>query len=463
MNFIDRQIANIDKKKQKLQKIVSSLSEVQNSLNCSLTVAQESDDVNQQNTVLAFKGAYLEYFVNHKIANLLFTISEYSPNIDYLDAYYTLASRLGATCKINEVYGVLKSFSYEFSRLLLLKYGNTKLSELFEIGDEDTFKNELEKIDAFNLLLICGLKMSIEESAQPSIPDIKSKVSDDEFKGILNNVAMNLDESGSLMINTLDMGQVGKGMEMKSFDTVSNNIIGTFCSAFEYIPILSDTEKSLFNAVYEKCFYKDDLWKLYFQAYAEKYGIEKLNEHINYLIANYPDLTDYINDNKDSYLANKQSEAITTECEETEGISDNERNYKYPFDLHNRRRLRNKTLIDEVCKKYLSKWFKNKIDDVPYIKYVFFEYGIPPTDKLVFIGKIKDLVSFLLFLNGSGDDEIWKYFNQFIVNKNELPVLRNNPRSNVKEDSQDAIGRVRQEIGQAIGRKLNKEEEEDLK
>lgn len=168
-------------------------------------------------------------------------------------------------------------------------------------------------------------------------------------------------------------------------------------------------------------------------------------------------------DGEESDLMNEQSEATTDECVETEGTSDKERNHKYPFVLHNRRRLRKKTLIDEVCKKYLSKWFKNKIDEVPYIKYVFFEYGTP-TDNLVFTGKIKDLVSFLLFLNnGSGDDEIWNYIKQFIVKENGLQVLGNNPRSNVKEDLHDAIGRVRQEIRQAIDRKLNKEEEEDLK
>ena len=316
MDYIDRQIASIDKKKQQLQTIVSIQSEEQDSLNCSLKEAQESGDINIQSFVSALKGLYIQYYVNHKIGLLLFTIKEYSPNLDYLDTYYTLASKLGATCKTSEVYGLLKSFSYEFSRLLLLKYGNTKLSELFDIGDEDAFKNELEKADAFNLLLICGFKLSLEASANPDITDIKNKVSDDEFKGILNNVAMNLDESGSLMINTLDMGQVEKGMEMMPFDVVSKNIVGTFCEAFEFIPILSDTEIILLNAVYEKCFYKDDLWKLYFQAYADKYGIEQLNEHINYLITNYPDLADYINANKNSYLANEQSEVTKDECEE---------------------------------------------------------------------------------------------------------------------------------------------------
>jgi TPR repeat protein len=148
---------------------------------------------------------------------------------------------------------------------------------------------------------------------------------------------------------------------------------------------------------------------------------------------------------------------------ETKGTPVEERNQKYPFVLKNRRRLCKKTLIDEVCKKFLSKWFKNKIDDVPLIKYVFFEYGTPSTDKLIFTGDIKDLVSFLLFLNGSGTKEIWDYINKFIVKENGEPVLGNNPRSNVKENLYDAIGRVRQGIGQAIDRELNKEEEEDLK
>ena len=465
MNWIDSQIANIDKKKQQLQKIVSFRSDEQDIFNTSLTAAQNCGNSKVQNLVRAVKGVYFLAYVYHKINRLLFKLSEYSPNIDYLDACYYVASKVGATCNTGEVFGVLKSMSDEFSKLLLLKYGNTRLYELFEEGDEDAFKNELAKIDAFNILLICGfelllLKYSDEDSTEERI---ENEVSDDVLKGIINTLVLKLDDGDRFLVNTSDFGELEKGKEIISYDDVSKNIISTFSTVFEYIPTFNNTEKALFNTIYEKCFYKDDLWKLYFQAYAEKFGIEQLNEHINYLIANYHDLADYINANKDSYLVNEQSEATTTECEETEGISDNERNYKYPFDLHNRRRLRNKTLIDEVCKKYLSKWFKNKIDDVPYIKYVFFEYGIPPTDKLVFTGKIKDLVSFLLFLNGSGDDEIWNYINQFIVNKNELPVLRNNPRSNVKEDSQDAIGRVRQEIGQAIGRKLNKEEEEDLK
>ena len=39
----------------------------------------------------------------------------------------------------------------------------------------------------------------------------------------MNNVAMNLDESGSLMINTLDMGQVEKGMEMMTRSGIKKN------------------------------------------------------------------------------------------------------------------------------------------------------------------------------------------------------------------------------------------------
>ena len=403
----------------------------------------------------------MEYFVNYKIHSLLLTIYEYSPDIELIDSYHKIASKFGVICKTEDVFSTLKTFSGNFAEFILLKYGNVKLSKLFESNDEVAFLSELEQIEYFDISLICGLKATIEEFNRQNYREFdKNGINLSEYKSIINTIILKV--GGSLIVNTLDLDQLKKGIEM-SFDIVSKDLISTFCVIFDVFHILNDKEKKILKTVCEKSFYQDDLWNIFFQAYGDKYGQNKLAKLLNYYEEKDPDLANYINAYKDSYVANKQSEATTTECEETEGISDNERNYKYPFDLHNRRRLRNKTLIDEVCKKYLSKWFKNKIDDVPYIKYVFFEYGIPPTDKLVFIGKIKDLVSFLLFLNGSGDDEIWKYFNQFIVNKNELPVLRNNPRSNVKEDSQDAIGRVRQEIGQAIGRKLNKEEEEDLK
>ena len=169
-------------------------------------------------------------------------------------------------------------------------------------------------------------------------------------------------------------------------------------------------------------------------------------------------------DEEDLELMNEQSEATTAECKETEDTSDNECNNKYPLVLHKRKRLRNNTLIDEVCKKYLSEWFKNGIHDVSFIKHVFFECGTPPTEKLIFTGDIKDLVSFLLFLNnGSGTKKIWDYINLFIVDMKGQPVLKSNPRSNVAKSSFDIVDEIRYNIRQKINRKLKMEEEEDLK
>ncbi len=58
MNWIDSQIANIDKKKQQLQKIVSFRSDEQDIFNTSLTAAQNCGNSKVQNLVRAVKGVY---------------------------------------------------------------------------------------------------------------------------------------------------------------------------------------------------------------------------------------------------------------------------------------------------------------------------------------------------------------------------------------------------------------------
>ena len=463
MNYIEHQIANIDTKTQRLQKIAALHSDEQEIIDDCLIECSESDDISNQNVVNGIKGYYLEYFVNYKIHSLLLTIYEYSPNIEFIDSYHKIASKFGVICKTEDVFSTLKTFSGNFAEFILLKYGNVKLSKLFESNDEVAFLSELEQIEYFDISLICGLKATIEEFNRLNYREFdKNGINLSEYKSIINTIILKV--GGSLIVNTLDLDQLKKGIEIMSFDIVSKDLISTFCVIFDVFHILNDKEKKILKTVCEKSFYQDDLWNIFFQAYGDKYGQNKLAKLLNYYEEKDPDLADYINAYNDSHVANKQSEATTTKCEEVECTLDNECNNDYPFVLKKRRRLRNKTLIDEVCKKFLSKWFKNGINDVPFIKFIFFEYGTRPTEKLIFIGDIKDLVSFLLFLNnGSGTKKIWDYINEFIVDEKGQPVLKSNPRSNVTSNLNDPIGEMLHNMRQKINRKLKEEEEEDLK
>lgn len=131
------------------------------------------------------------------------------------------------------------------------------------------------------------------------------------------------------------------------------------------------------------------------------------------------------------------------------------KNKIYPLILHNRSRLKNIVLIDKVCKKYLYEWFQNKIDDVEFIKYVFFGEGvidegtIMSDKKLVFTEKIAKLVSFLLFLTGDkGSKELWDYINKYIKNESGKHILKTNPRSYAPKDYEY---KIRSDIYNKIG------------
>lgn len=153
--------------------------------------------------------------------------------------------------------------------------------------------------------------------------------------------------------------------------------------------------------------------------------------------------------------------------------SDNEVNSSYPSILQDRKRLHSKTLQDILCKKRLFQWFQNGINDVPYIKYVFFGRGKEPKEKLVYIGEKKDLVLFVLFLNGGkGKQKVWDYFTESINDKFGKPVFASNPISYAKgentppmdKDQPNYEERIRIQIREFVtGRELTKEEEEDIK
>jgi hypothetical protein len=179
-------------------------------------------------------------------------------------------------------------------------------------------------------------------------------------------------------------------------------------------------------------------------------GCSKYTERVKYLL-------------NELYSNEKISNEETTHIVGAE-VSVTDTNPLYPTFLRSGGRLHNEFLQGVVCKKYLPQWF-SKTSDPLYIKYVFFGSGIEPKEKLVFIGSKTELTIFVLFLTkGYGKSEIWAYFNQYIVDRNGKPVFAKNARSNVKENLLDAEDRMRQAIiGLSAGKKLSKEEEEDLK
>ena len=179
-------------------------------------------------------------------------------------------------------------------------------------------------------------------------------------------------------------------------------------------------------------------------------GCSKYTERVKYLL-------------NELYSKEKNSNEETTHIVGAE-VSVTDTNPLYPTFLRSGGRLHNEFLQGVVCKKYLPQWF-SKTSDPLYIKYVFFGSGIEPKEKLVFTGSKTELTIFVLFLTkGYGKSEIWAYFNQYIVDKNGKPVFAKNARSNVKENLLDAEDRMRQAIiGLTAGKKLSKEEEEDLK
>ncbi len=179
-------------------------------------------------------------------------------------------------------------------------------------------------------------------------------------------------------------------------------------------------------------------------------GCSKYTERVKYLL-------------NELYSNEKFSNEETTHIVGAE-VSVTDTNPLYPTFLRSGGRLHNEFLQGVVCKKYLPQWF-SKTSDPLYIKYVFFGSGIEPKEKLVFTGSKTELTIFVLFLTkGYGKSEIWAYFNQYIVDRNGKPVFAKNARSNVKENLLDAEDRMRQAIiGLTAGKKLSKEEEEDLK
>lgn len=179
-------------------------------------------------------------------------------------------------------------------------------------------------------------------------------------------------------------------------------------------------------------------------------GCSKYTERVKYLL-------------NELYSKEKNSNEETTHIVGAE-VSVTDTNPLYPTFLRSGGRLHNEFLQGVVCKKYLPQWF-SKTSDPLYIKYVFFGSGIEPKEKLVFTGSKTELTIFVLFLTkGYGKSEIWAYFNQYIVDKNGKHVFAKNARSNVKENLLDAEDRMRQAIiGLTAGKKLSKEEEEDLK
>lgn len=160
-----------------------------------------------------------------------------------------------------------------------------------------------------------------------------------------------------------------------------------------------------------------------------------------------------------------EEESFTPVPQDEEISADSETaNPDYPVALR-KGRLRISKLQDIVCKKYLQQWFANKIEDVPYISYVFFGHGREPKEKLVFTKSKAELTIFVLFLTrGYGKSEVWSYFNNYVVDKNGKPIFAKNPRSTIKENLLVVEDRTRREITKLfIPNKLSKEEEEDLK
>ena len=80
--------------------------------------------------------------------------------------------------------------------------------------------------------------------------------------------------------------------------------------------------------------------------------------------------------------------------------------------------LRDEKVQDVICKKYLYKVFDKKIDDIPFIKYVFWGKGVKPKDKLIYTGQKSVIANFVRFQNrGRGGQKLWDYYNEFIVDR----------------------------------------------
>ena len=182
-------------------------------------------------------------------------------------------------------------------------------------------------------------------------------------------------------------------------------------------------------------------------------------KHLFVFARNY--LDEYANDGEELEIEAQEPSFPQEQIIIEEGTTVNP---SYPTFLRTGR-VRLGFLQDVLSKKYLRQWFSNRIEDVPYIKYVFFGNGIEPKNKMIFSGSKTELTLFVLFLSkGYGKSRIWSYFNQYIVDKNGKPVFAKNARSNVKENYLDAEDRIRQAIIGLIGNKiLSKEVEKDLK
>lgn len=101
--------------------------------------------------------------------------------------------------------------------------------------------------------------------------------------------------------------------------------------------------------------------------------------------------------------------------------------------LVGQKKLKDPFFQDIVCKRLLSGWFSNSVNDVEKIKAIFFGKGhLPkPNEELVFVGKIKNLVCFVSYLfGGNVDNSVWSFLNEYINDKKGNSVFKKNPSSN---------------------------------
>ena len=146
---------------------------------------------------------------------------------------------------------------------------------------------------------------------------------------------------------------------------------------------------------------------------------------------------------------------------------DNEINLDYPPQLWSSRRLKLSILQDLVGKKYLPQFFKGGIDNLLYIKYVFFGMGKKPHDKLIFNPKVNKayLFCFIKYLCGEPfKSSHWSYFEKFIDDERNKALFPANPSSNITKKYEDYKKNFKNTIKTYFGgRELTKEEEEDIR
>ncbi len=381
----------------------------------------EKEEALQQ--VTAYKGTYLMKSVLPIWKYLVAVLVKFGPS-ELVEHLMEKAKELGYICPINDVYDVLVNIPLNVSKFVLSNVDNINLMVAFENSDKDAFLNALPetKVNVRDLLLFCGYVSQYKpfgdsEAAEYSI--VKQQLA-----------LLDIDNPFTDAESYENGGK--EGPDLISIDFAKEHVGRILLRIIQLHSLIPSEDMSAIDTLLDSNIYKDEI--------------------------------------KSYILEAQKSENIDTDNE-------NYNNKDYPPHLRLYGRLREERLQNVVCELLLNNWFKNGSDDEPYIKYVFFGKGSNPIDKkLIYIGSKAELIKFVMFLcKGSVPDDIWLYFNNYIIDIKGKTVFASNPESNIK--SKDKEGNyvyektylhfeemLKNEIVRSVRpEELSKKEQEDLK